>query len=47
MFGLHHQPNPEMRTTVGLGAQTIFKCSLKKGIDQSNLLDSKKSSPGW
>jgi len=43
MFGQHHQPNPEMR----LGAQTIFKCSLKKGIDPSNLLDSKKSSPCW
>ena len=27
--------------------KNIFKCSLKKGIDPFNLLDSKKSPPGW
>jgi len=27
--------------------KNTFKCSLQKGIDPSNLLDSKKSPPGW
>ena len=47
MFGQHHQQNPEMRITAGEHKQTIFKSSLKKGIDPSNLLYSKISSPGW
>jgi len=29
-----------------LGDKPYIKCSLNKGIDPSNLLDSKKSSPG-